>query len=333
MLRGVTAMTLALMSASVSARADAVSDFYRGQCVARMERSDIRERWCGFLGYSRISLALNAGYKRAFAGTTPSRNARDQISLRRMRRPWAALRHVHHLLHQPLCERVPDAGACWLVPQVMQLMRVGGEVVELAPRHLATEAEAPPLGTRRALGEFRRQRRTWPLRAVFDQDAVVACAVVAVERRQQALALDAVVGRKSNTVEECRREIERAVERAGTVRRLRAGLDPDERHPDQALIGVGTFEHQLMVTHQIAVVAGEHDHGVGGEAELIETLEDSRHTVVDHRDHAEGERDGLARLLLVHGERGRRIAVAGAVITGGMQRERMRRQLAVADAE
>src|SRR5262245_38423446 len=29
-----------------------------------MARSDIRERWCGFLGCSRISLALNAGYKR-----------------------------------------------------------------------------------------------------------------------------------------------------------------------------------------------------------------------------------------------------------------------------
>jgi len=35
-----------------------------------MERSDIRERWCGFLGCSRISLTLNAGYKPAFAGTT-----------------------------------------------------------------------------------------------------------------------------------------------------------------------------------------------------------------------------------------------------------------------
>ena len=38
---------------------------YVKQCVARMERSDIRERWCGFLGCSRISLALNAGYKPA----------------------------------------------------------------------------------------------------------------------------------------------------------------------------------------------------------------------------------------------------------------------------
>src|SRR5215470_18658714 len=35
-----------------------------------MERSDIREGWCCFLGCSRISLALNAGYKPAFAGTT-----------------------------------------------------------------------------------------------------------------------------------------------------------------------------------------------------------------------------------------------------------------------
>jgi hypothetical protein len=34
-----------------------------------MERSDIRERWCDFLGCSRISLALNAGYKPASAAT------------------------------------------------------------------------------------------------------------------------------------------------------------------------------------------------------------------------------------------------------------------------
>ncbi len=88
-----------------------------------------------------------------------------------------------------------------------------------------------------------------------------------------------------------------------------------------------------MVAHQIAVVAGEHDHGVVGEAELIETLEDLRHAVVDHGDHAERERDGLARLLLVNRESGGRVAVAGAVIACGMQRECMRRQRAVADAE
>ncbi len=72
-----------------------------------------------------------------------------------------------------------------------------------------------------------------------------------------------------------------------------------------------------MVAHQVAVVAGEHDHGVVGEPELIETLEDLRHAVVDHGDHAEGERDGLACLLLVHGKSGGRVAVAGAVIARG----------------
>jgi len=34
--------------------------------VARMERSDIRELRCNLLGRSRISLALNPGYKRSF---------------------------------------------------------------------------------------------------------------------------------------------------------------------------------------------------------------------------------------------------------------------------
>ena len=35
----------------------------KGQIVARMERSDIRERRCESLVRSRISLTLNAGYE------------------------------------------------------------------------------------------------------------------------------------------------------------------------------------------------------------------------------------------------------------------------------
>src|SRR6267142_5833057 len=138
----------------------------------------------------------------------------------------------------------------------MQLVRIGGEVVKLAPWHVAVDADAPALVDERAHGEFRRQRRHWPLRAVFDQDAVVTCAMVALKRWQQALALDAVVGRKPGAIEKRRREVESAIERASAARRLRAGLDPDEWHPDEALIGVGALEHQLMVAHQVAVVAG-----------------------------------------------------------------------------
>src|SRR5262249_28278348 len=35
-------------------------------------------------------------------------------SLRRMRGPWASLRHIHHLLHQPLRQLVADGGASGL---------------------------------------------------------------------------------------------------------------------------------------------------------------------------------------------------------------------------
>src|SRR5882672_3053858 len=97
----------------------------------------------------------------------------------------------------------------------MQLVRIGGEVVKLAPWHVAVDADAPALVDEGAHGQFRRQRRDWPLRAVFDQDAVMACAIVALKRWQQALALDAVVGRKPGAIEERRRDVESAIDRAG----------------------------------------------------------------------------------------------------------------------
>src|SRR5262245_51785061 len=156
------------------------------------------------------------------------RGGRNGNSLRRMRGPWAALRHIHHLLKEALRERVPNGGASRFVPEIMQLVRIGGKVVELAPGRVAIDADAPAMIDQRAHRQLRRQRRHRPLRAVLDEDAVVACAITAIECRQQALALDAVVGCKPRAVEEAHRDVERAEERAGSAWYLVARLDPDE---------------------------------------------------------------------------------------------------------
>src|SRR5262249_52704474 len=97
------------------------------------------------------------GFATAFAH--PTRYAPS----RRMRRPWTALRHIHHLLNEPLRELVPDGGARRLVPEIMQLVRISLEVVELAPGHVAIDADAPAVIDKRAHGELGRQRLHRPL--------------------------------------------------------------------------------------------------------------------------------------------------------------------------
>src|SRR5262245_48572094 len=77
-------------------------------------------------------------------------------SLGCMRRPWTAFRHIHHLLKEPLGELVPDVGASRLLPEIVQLVWVGGEVIELAPGHVAIDADAPAMVDQRAHRELGR---------------------------------------------------------------------------------------------------------------------------------------------------------------------------------
>ena len=47
-------------------------------------------------------------------------------------------------------------------------------------------------------------------------------------------------------------------------------VGPDERHPDQAFIMIAMFQHQPMVTHHVAVVGIEDDHGVFGKTQSLQ---------------------------------------------------------------
>src|SRR5262249_17962531 len=91
-------------------------------------------------------------------------------------------------------------------------------------------------------------------------------------------------------------------------------LDPDERHPDQALIGKCSFEHELMVAHQITVVAGEDNDRALGKPELIEAMENFSDPIIDHRDHPVSERNSLAGFLLAHRKRSGTVPLTCAVV-------------------
>ena len=90
---------------------------------------------------------------------------------------------------------------------------------------------------------------------------------------------------------------------------------------------------RLMIAHQVAMVAGEYDHGIVGQTKLVEPLEYLGNAVVDHGDHAVGERDRLARFALGHCEGGLGVSDARAGVARGMQRCDMRRLRPVADPE
>jgi hypothetical protein len=48
----------------------------------------------------------------------------------------------------------------------------------------------------------------------------------------------------------------------------------DERHADGALVHHRPLQHELVVTEHLAVVAGEDDQGVLGQARLVERGEE-----------------------------------------------------------
>ena len=129
--------------------------------------------------------------------------------------------------------------------------------------------------------------------------------VAAGDRRQQALALDAVVGLDAGAIEHGRGDVERAGERIAGARRPRARLGPDERHVGDRLEVRRSFQHQPVIAEKIAVVGGEDHHRILGEAARLQAARSTRPIgVVDHRDHAAAQRHRLARLALVDRERG-----------------------------
>ena len=86
------------------------------------------------------------------------------------------------------------------------------------------------------------------------------------------------------------------MEHAGQRRRhARLPVRHTERHGhlQRAAIVHEPFQKQSMVPHHVAVVTGEHDNGSIFGAAVPQRLQYPTHAIVNHLDHAVGDRDGL----------------------------------------
>ena len=92
--------------------------------------------------------------------------------------------------------------------------------------------------------------------------------------------------------------------------RIGAGIMPNERHAHQSAIVQRAFEQELMIAHEVAVIAGKHDHRVFIEPERFQPTQNAADSIVDHRNHAVGERDRLFRFALADGKGALAISVA-----------------------
>ncbi len=81
------------------------------------------------------------------------------------------------------------------------------------------------------------------------------------------------------------------------------------------------FEQQLVIAHEIAVVAGEYDNGVLVESERFEPTQNAADGIVDHRDHAVGQRDRFTRFT--GGDCKSALAVAVAFVLRALVVERL----------
>jgi hypothetical protein len=109
--------------------------------------------------------------------------------------------------------------------------------------------------------------------------------------------------------------------------RFDRGIVPNERHANQAAVMQGAFQNQLVIAHEIAVIAREDDDGVFIEPKHFQPTQDTTDGIIDHRDHAVGKCNRLTRLALGHSECALAIFVRtflGSFLVKGLQMRRDR---------
>ena len=179
-----------------------------------------------------------------------------------------------------------------VVPSVAHFERIVVEVVELGPVGSLIEAEPVHVSVTSVRMRMRRSKpmyTRWPSSSMSTASRHDAPSVIAAQLRD---AKHAVARRHAGAIEDGARDVDGAGESAAPAGDAPVGgLAPDEGHADQSLIVHRTLEHELMVAHQVAVVGGEDGDRVPRQAAVVERPQDARDRVVDHRDHAVGERD------------------------------------------
>ena len=126
---------------------------------------------------------------------------------------------------------------------------------------------------------------------------------LSVHGRQQARALNPVVGLDARPIENGRRDVERAAQ-ASLVLPPLAGLRPDERHAGDALIVRRPLQQQPMIAEKVTMVGGEDDDRIVRQPAGSEPSQHEADRVVDHSDHPAAQRHRFAGLPFVDREGG-----------------------------
>ena len=88
--------------------------------------------------------------------------------------------------------------------------------------------------------------------------------------------MNTVVGQLARTLQNRRRDVNGRTDRRACALRLRiGGIKPDKGAANNALVMNGALQHQLVVAHEVAMVAHEHDDGVFSLAGLFQMVQNA----------------------------------------------------------
>lgn len=213
-------------------------------------------------------------------------------------RQRAGVRHLHHLPRQSFGKFVASIERPAIIPKIIQFVRVARQIVKLAPLDAFVQRQAGIFGDQATGAKIVLEPHIAAALMLFDEHRVVA-GVMAVERRKEIIPLHSVMAFEAGARQDRARQIDGAAQiRIDDARVFCSRVSPDEWHADEPAKVERAFEEELMVAHEIAVIAGENHHGVTLEPQGPEPAEDAADGVVYHRDHPVGECNRLARLAL-----------------------------------
>src|SRR5262249_41611888 len=189
--------------------------------------------------------------------------------------------------------------------EFVHLVGVICEVVEFPPRVALYDGHPPRPRNYRPQPRRRVEAKHGALLVFFYDHAISRDReTLLAQRRQEAHALNAIIGLDASSIEDRRGDVERTAEHARGPRRAVSGLSPNEGRARDPLVMRGPLQEQPVVAEEITVVASKDNDSVIGEPAAREMIEHPADGVVDHGDHSAAQRHGLARFPLTDGEGG-----------------------------
>ena len=186
--------------------------------------------------------------------------------------------------------------------KIVDFVRIVFEIVKFAPVGLRVDREPPALAHQGSDARRIGKPRYATVRFFFNERHTVGgirCSTF--DQRQERAPLDAVTGQHPGTRQNRRGNVDgRGQGRAAAIQSLR--IIPDEGHAHQALVMQRPLEQQAMIPHVIAVIAQKDDDRILGQIKFAQGLHDLPDGIVDHRNRAVIQGDGLTCLHRIDGD-------------------------------